>query len=453
MDVTKTSDNLRALLAEDKDAEIRDICNSFHPAALADHFEHLEPEERVQVLQCLDPLFRAELIGHLDPNTQLDTVEVMPDAELARTVTNMSADERVDLLKLLPDERVEEVLRTVAKAEREDILRLGAYKEGTAGAIMTSEYVSIPPDITAREALDKLRLEAPNKETIYCAYVVDNKRRLLGLISLKDLIVARGHSLIEDLMTKEAITVLADEPQEEVARKLSQYDLIAIPVVNGNNTLVGIVTFDDVLDVTEAEATTDFHRIGASGSLKESLRDASLGLLYRKRVPWLLILVFINIFSGAAIARYEEVIEAYVALVFFLPLLIDSGGNAGTQSATLMVRALATGDVQLRDWFKLLSREVGVAAAIGLSMAVAVSFLGIYRGGAEIAVVVSSTMIIVVLVGSLIGMSLPFAFTRLKLDPAAASGPLVTSLADIAGVLIYFGIAAWYLDLPLVAAA
>lgn len=245
------------------------------------------------------------------------------------------------------------------------------------------------------------------------------------------------------------VTAQVEDAQEEVARKLAKYDLLAVPVTNGNEALVGIVTFDDAQDVAEAEATTDFHRIGGSASLMNtSLREASIGFLMSKRLPWLLVLVFMNIFSGAGIAYFEDTIAAAVALVFFLPLLIDSGGNAGSQSATLMVRALAVGDVRLKDWLGLLGKEIGVALGIGLCMGVAVSLLGLFRGGPDIAVVVAMTMVAVVLVGSLIGMSLPFLLTRFGLDPATASAPLITSLADMAGVLIYFSIATWYLGLP-----
>jgi magnesium transporter len=239
---------------------------------------------------------------------------------------------------------------------------------------------------------------------------------------------------------------------------MAKYDLLAIPVVNGNDSLVGIITFDDVHDVIEEEATEDFHRMGSisSGSGADDLvdiglRDASPWLLIRKRLPWLMALVFMNIFSGAGIAYYEDTIQATVALVFFLPLLIGSGGNAGAQSATLMVRALAIGDVMMKDWFRLVGKEVGIALAIGVCMAIAVSFIGVFRGGMDVAVIVSLAMVCVVLFGSILGMSLPFLLTRLKLDPATASAPLVTSVADIGGVIIYFGIATWYLRLHHVA--
>lgn len=237
-------------------------------------------------------------------------------------------------------------------------------------------------------------------------------------------------------------------PVQKPQKVISKYDPIALPMVNGDSVLVGIVTYDDAMDVAEAEATRDFGRVGAVEHLEMSLREAPIRLLYRKRILWLVVLVFGNIFSGAGIAYFEETIASYVALVFFLPLLIDSGGNAGSQSATLMVRALATGDVVIKDWAGMLMRELTVAALLGLTMAVAVSALGIWRGGHEIAAVVSSTMMLIVVVGSLTGMSLPFLLSRFDLDPAAASAPLTTSIADTVGVILYFAIATAWLSVP-----
>ncbi len=228
---------------------------------------------------------------------------------------------------------------------------------------------------------------------------------------------------------------------------IARYDILALAVVDGAGRLVGIVTHDDATDALQDETTEDFQKISTVLPFSQSLRDAGIGMLYSKRIVWLALLVFGNLFSGAGIAYFEEVILAYVALVFFLPLLIDSSGNAGAQSATLMVRALATGDVALKDWRDLIVRELAVAALLGATMALVVVPLGVWRGGPEIAMVVGATMFLVVIVGSLVGMSLPFLLSRLKLDPATASGPLVTTISDGVGVLVYFSIATLVLSL------
>jgi magnesium transporter len=439
--------DILTLASHDDREALRTYCATLHPADLADALAELPPEEGLRIFDALDSQMGAEIFAHLGRENQQDIAALLADHRLARIISRMDADDRVDFIQRLPEERSETLLHMLAQTEREDIRKLGSYQEGTAGALMTSEYATLRPALTARQALDKLRLEAPDKETIYYAYVIDHQRQLLGLVSLKDLILARPDTRIEDLMRRELITARADEDQEEVARKLGQYDLIAIPVLNGNDALVGIVTFDDAHDVAEEEATSDFHRMGSVSLMNTSLRDAGIGLLVRKRLPWLLVLVFMNIFSGAGIAYFEDTIKAAVALLFFLPLLIGSGGNAGSQSATLMVRALAIGDVRLKDWLHLLGKEIGVALGIGLCLGLGVSLIGIFRGGPDIAAVVAMTMVAVVLVGSLIGMSLPFLLTRFRLDPATASAPLITSLADMAGVIIYFSIATWYLGL------
>lgn len=447
---------LREYLDAGDSKVLRDFAGSVHPADLADSLDEFSPEDVSKVFDALFPQLSAEVLGLLNPDLQVPVVLRLSDGHLAQIITNMFSDDRVDLLQRLPEERQQSVLRLLAKAEREDIIKLGSYGEGTAGAIMTSDYAVLKSELTARQALDKLRLEAPDKETIYYAYVVEQQRRLLGQVSLRDLILANPDKKVENIMRRDPIRANVADDQENVARTMAKYDILALPVTNGNDALVGIITFDDVHDVIEEEASEDFHRMGSiaenfgpSASELSGFKPVDLYYLFLKRVPWLLALVFMNIFTGAGIAFFEDTILAVVALVYFLPLLIGSGGNAGSQAATLMVRALATGEVHLKDWFKLLGREVVIALAIGLCMGLAVSMIGIFRAGPDVTVVVGLSMVSIVLMGSLVGMSLPFLLTRLKLDPATASAPLITSLADIAGILIYFGIANWYLGLQI----
>jgi magnesium transporter len=314
---------------------------------------------------------------------------------------------------------------------------------------MTSDYAALGAQLTAREAMEELRRVAPDKETIYNAYVLDAERKLIGVVTLRSLITAPPSARVADLMETNVVTAYVDDDQKDVAEKIQRYDFIALPILDAGDRLVGIVTADDAMDVAEEEATESFQRVGTVGPLDVSVKDASIGLLYRKRIFWLVLLVFGNIFSGAGIAYFEDTIAAHLALLFFLPLLIASAGNAGTQASTLMVRAMATGDVVMRDWARMLGREFVVATVLGVTMALAIYGIGVWRGGPEIALVVGATMILVVIVGSLIGMSLPFIMSRVNLDPATASGPLVTSIADVAGVLIYFGLATAFLSMPM----
>jgi magnesium transporter len=313
---------------------------------------------------------------------------------------------------------------------------------------MSPRYVAVRPDWTLARALEQVRAEGEKAETLNAVFVVDEERHLQGVLPLKRLVLGRPDDTVAAVMTEEPVTVGPQADREHAARLIRHYDLDALPVVDAGGALLGIVTVDDVMDVVEEETTEDFQRIGSVGLFTPSLRDASPALLYRKRIGWLLVLVFVNVLSGLAIARYEGAIEALVVLVFFLPLIIASGGNAGAQSSTLMVRAIATGDVRAQDWLALWGKELVVAVALGVTMGLAVSAVGLWRGGPDLALVVALAMALVVVTGSLIGMLLPFGLTRLNLDPATASAPLITSIADIAGILIYFSVAVALLDLP-----
>ncbi|MGB5855171.1 MAG: magnesium transporter [Oceanisphaera sp.] len=415
------------------------------PVDLADIMAHIPPALAWHLLERLP--HRATVFSYLDADIQMQLTLEFPRANLARLVGEMPADERADLFKCLDQEQRDALLPALAQAKREDIRKLAAYQEGTAGALMTSDYATLEASMNVDEALAALRVEAPDAETIYHAYVIDVQRKLLGVVSLRALILAPPHQQMHSLMLSSPIHCAVGDDQEDVAKMIARYDLIALPVVDENNALVGIVTHDDAMDVASDEATDDFHKSGGVTSIVGRLKDASIGMLYRKRVFWLVLLVFGNLFSGAGIAHFEELIAANLVLVFFLPLLVDSGGNAGSQSATLMVRALATGDVVMRDWFSLLGREALVALCLGGTMAVAVSVVGYMRGDEVVALVLAMSMMSVVMIGCMIGMSLPFVLNKLGFDPASASAPLITSVCDASGVLIYLFIASKFLVL------
>lgn len=419
-----------------------------HPADIAAALQKNTPEQAWSVLKDASRSRQADIFGYLGPDFQARLATIMPRTDLAAIFMEMNADDRADLYKKLTDEQREALMPALAQAEREDIRQLAAYEEGTAGAIMTSDYASLSPALNALQAIDVLRHEAPNKETIYRAYVVNADRRLIGSVRLQDLITAPASVKIAELMERNTHAIPVDADVEDAARKIARYDVIALPVIDAQERLVGIITHDDALDVMEAEATEDFQRLGTVTNLDSSVATATVPMLYRARIGWLMLLVFGNIFSGAGIAHFEDTIAAHLVLMFFLPILIASGGNAGSQSATLMVRALATGDIRISDWGRVLGRELMVAILLGLSMAAAIAVIGVFRGGRDIAIVIALSMVVIVIVGSMIGMLLPFILSRFRMDPATASTPLVTSIADATGVLIYFSIAKAVLSLP-----
>ena len=421
-------------LAETRSADIGEVLE-----------EMIEDDEELPAALALLDILSAEraanVLGYLPGESQLEVVGELDDSQVLKLLEEMGSDERADLFNLLSEDRREALLRRMAHREREDLKRLASYEEGTAGAIMTSDYVSIASGMTVSQAMMRVRQTAPDAETVYQLYILDSDGQLIGTMSLRQLMVARPGAIVDDIMIKDVISTRVDSAQEDVARIVAKYDLLALPVIDADERMVGIVTHDDAMDVAESEATEDFHKGMSIGQLEDGVSRVKLWSLYRKRVFWLVLLVFANLFSGAGIAYFEETIAAQVALVFFLPLLIGSGGNAGAQAATLMVRGMATGDVGVKDWGKLLGRELLVAGALGITMAIAVTPIGIMRGGEALAMVVALSMVTIVLFGSLLGMCLPFVLERFKVDPATASAPLVTTLIDASGVVIYFSIA------------
>ncbi len=438
---------LKALLAQPDPDTYALLLRRSHFADLSVALDSFPLENAAKILEYAPTETLGDLFGYLRLELQWKIVETFTPKALATLLVHLPTDERADLFKSLPEETRDKLLPALAQAEREDIRRLTSYEEGTVGSVMTSDYATLRGAMSLHEAIHFLRKVASDMETINQMYVVDDQHKLMGSVALHELILSPPETLVSALVKRDPIAIQADAPRSEAVNMIAKYDFLALPVVDKDNTLVGIVTVDDALDVAEAEATEDFHKVGGMRGLSVDMKTAAVSVLYRKRVFWLVVLVFGNIFSGAGIAYFEDIIAAHVALVFFLPLLIDSGGNAGAQASTLMVRALATGDVHLRDWAGMLGRELLVAGLLGATMAIAVATLGILRGGIMIAFIVALTMQLVVIVGSLVGMSLPFLLSRFKLDPATASAPLITSIADASGVVIYFAIASALLTL------
>ncbi len=430
-----------------------------HPATIAEVLGNLDPEEALDVLRHLERELRADVFTHMDEELQVEVIDRMGRVEVARLMTDMPPDDRADLYKNLPEERREEILPAMAQAEREDIRRLTAYAEGTAGAVMTSDYAALRPDLTAYQAIERLREIAPDRETIYSAYVVDENRRLLGYVSLKDLIVARRNLTVREIMHHDTIVAGVDDDQEDAARKIQKYDLIALPVVDSSDALVGIITHDDALDIITQEHTEDMEKFMAIAGSHEASSYMKTGPMahFRNRVFWVSGLAVLGLISGFVIQSFEGLLLQFAILAAFIPMLTDTGGNTGSQAATLVVRALALKEVSHRDIGRILWKELKVSVLLGLLLAVLayarVIFLGagasipdgytLHRIGAAIGIalglqVVSST---------LAGAVLPLGASRLKLDPAVVASPALTSVVDITGVVIYFGVVKMMLGL------
>lgn len=318
-----------------------------------------------------------------------------------------------------------------------------AYPEESIGRLMTSEFVAVRPEFTVAEALSHIRRHGKECETLNTIYVVDTNGSLIDEIELSKIVLASLDQRVSELVGHQFTPLAALEDQELAIRQFQENDAVALPVVDDSGTLLGIVTVDDVMDVAEQESLEDFQKFGAIQHAIANPLTARVTHLYRERIGWLFALVLMNVFSGFVISRFEHLITSMVSLVFFLPLLIDSGGNAGAQSATLMIRSLAIGDIQLQDWLRLVGKEILVSLLLGITMAMGVSMIASIRAP-EIIVVAASTMVLTVMISSLIGLLLPFILTKFNYDPATASAPLITSIADITGVVIYFSFASWF---------
>lgn len=440
--------DIQALIANKSWSAVRDAVANWPAPEIADLLLALPKTERAVVFRVLPRAISSEVFSYLTTEQQNQLLKELTDEETRQLLAGLSPDDRTALLEELPGRVSQKLLNLLSPEDLAEARKMLGYPEDSVGRLMTPDYVAVRRQWTISQALAHIRARGRGSETINVVYVVDEGWRLVDALELRRFIFAEPDETVEAIMDGRFVSVRASDDREEAVRVMQRYDLDALPVVDSDGVLVGIVTTDDVLDVAQEEATEDFHRAAAVAPLKANYKELSIFMIYRKRIGWLLALVFMNIFSGAAIAAFEETIAAVVALVFFLPLLIDSSGNAGSQSATLMVRALATGDVKLSDWGKLLGRELFVGSMLGATMALAVLPIGALRGGPEVAAVVALTMLLIVIVGSLIGLSLPFLLSKFKLDPAAASAPLITSLADISGVLIYFSLATWLLNLP-----
>jgi magnesium transporter len=417
---------------------LRDV----HPADIADIIATLEDAPASTAFANLTEKQRVATFEHLEETDQLRLLEAVGRDRMIHIIEEMSSDDRADFIQALPERTADSLLPLLAQAERNDVRKLVAYEEGTAGAVMTTEYASVPAEIHVGEALLRLRRIAPDKETIYYVFITDPDRHLLGYTTLRELVLARPEQNIMEVRRQPLISLPVDADQEDVARTIQRYDFLALPIVDADNRLVGIVTHDDVLDVVEEEATEDAQRMGAVEPLDMPYLKAGFWQLAWRRGAWLLLLFLGELFTGTALRHYEATLQGILSLVFFLPIIISAGGNSGSQSATLVIRSLAVGEVRLRDWFRVFYRELGMGLALGVFLG-SVGFARAHMWGSSnmISLAVALTLVAVVVVGSLVGALLPLLFKVCRLDPGVASSPFVASFVDVVGIVIYMTIA------------
>ncbi|MGL4553520.1 MAG: magnesium transporter [Gemmataceae bacterium] len=439
----------RQYLASNDDPSMQEFCENLHPATVAESLADDLPVEDVwRFLRTTSIEHQAEVFAYFPLDWQLKMVEGTGRQQVAHLIEEMSSDDRAELMREVPSAVREQLLRLVDEADRRDIARLIRYPEGTAGSLMTTEYAWLPADVSVDEAIDRLRLQAPNAETIYTVYVVDDQRRLRGVVSLRELIMSPRQAPLREMMETSVVSVKDTDDREQVVQLFGEYDLLAMPVTDADGRLVGIITSDDVLDVAVEEATEDAHRMGAVGPMEENYLEANFFYVWWNRAFWLSLLFVTGMLTFWALEYFEKAMKDLPVLMFFVPMCISTGGNSGSQAATLITRAMALGQVTLADWSRVLRHELLMGLALGMTLGL-LGGLRIYlvTGAlrpselAGLATVISLAALAICLCGTLIGSMLPLVFKRLGIDPGVASGPFVSTFVDVTGIVIYFSIA------------
>ena len=409
---------------------------------IADLLIQLEKAEQILVFRALPRQRAADVFSYLEPQDQDSLLAALTDADTRSLLANLNPDDRTSLLQELPATVTRKLMQLLSLEDLAEARQLLGYPEESVGRLMTPEYIRIRAEWTVEQALAHVRKFGRDSEIFNILYVTDQQGKLIDKVRMRRLILSHPEQIIRDLLNYNCISISAFDDREMAVEMIKKYDFNALPVVDSEGVLLGIVTVDDILDVAEEEATEDI-QLGVAVNPLESTYSSTLPIeLFRKRIGWLLILILVNLISAAVISNYEEQLLEYITLALFMPLVIASGGNSGAQSATLMVRAIATGDLESGDWISAMSKEILVGILMGLAMGGLAFIVGwIYGGESSIAQIIGLSMLSIVLVANLFGALLPFALERIKIDPAVASSPLITSIMDVLGLIIYFSIA------------
>ena len=441
---------LSKLLQEKRYAAIRDVLATMNPADIAAVFNEVQSEQRPLLFRLLPKELAAETFVEMDPDTQEQLIHGFSDSELHEVVDELYVDDAVDIVEEMPANVVKRILAQVSPGMRKEINEILQYPENSTGSIMTTEYISLRPDMTVTQAFERITRTGVDKETIYTCYVT-KERQLLGLVTVKDLLLCLDKSTkIEDLMNPNVITVTTLTDQEETARKLSKYNFLAMPVVDSDGRMVGIVTFDDAMDVLQEEVTEDIEIMGGMTPSDKTYMRSSPVDLFRHRIPWLLLLMVSATFTGMIITNFENALAAQVVLTAFIPMLMDTGGNSGSQSSVTVIRAISLGEVDFRDLAAVVWKEIRSSVMCGIALACAcfgkimlIDRLLLHNTDVTVtvALVVCCTMVLTVMVAEMIGCTLPIIAKKLGFDPAVMASPFITTIVDAVSLLLYFGIA------------
>lgn len=439
---TVAENKIEELIAGNQLKAVAEELQSWAVPEIADLLIGLDKPHQILVYRALPRQRAADMFAYLEPDAQDSLLEALTDTDTRALLADISPDDRTEMLEELPATVTRRLMQLLSPEDLAESRQLLGYPEESVGRIMTPDYIRLRAEWTVEVALAHVRKYCRDSEIFNILYVTDDNGQLIDIVRMRRLIMADPGTVIRDMLNYNCVSVSAFEDREVAVELVKRYDINALPVVDSEGVIVGIVTVDDIMDVAEEEATEDIQKGVAVAPLESKYSAASPMELFRKRIGWLCVLIFVNLISARVISSYEEHLMEVITLALFMPLVIASGGNSGAQSATLMVRAIATGDLEIKDWLRAVSKETFVGVLLGVAMGLIAGVVGqLYGGNTDIAVIVGLSMISIVFVANIFGAMLPFALSRVKVDPAAASTPLVTSVMDVLGLIIYFSIA------------
>lgn len=435
-------EEVKELLENKKFNILKNELKEMNSADIPPLLEELEKEQLVKVFRILSKEQAGEAFSYMEPDMKEKVIHNLTDIELKAVMDELFMDDTVDLIEEMPSNVVKRILKAVNKEDRKIINELLQYPEDSAGSIMTTEFVDLKENMTVEEALERIRTIGLDSETIYNCFVLNKNRVLLGIVNIKEILISKPGSIIKDLMATNIISVNTMEDQEEVTKVFDKYDYFALPVVDNENRLVGIVTVDDAINVIQDEVAEDFEKMAAMSPTEDGYFGTSVFRHAKNRIVWLLVLMLSAAVTGAIITKYEQAFAAVPLLVSFIPMIMGTGGNCGSQSSTLIIRGLATDEIELNDVFKALWKEIRVSLMVGVVLAFVngIRIILQYKD-LQLAIVIGLTLIATVVLAKALGCLLPLLAKKLKLDPAIMASPLITTLVDIFSILVYFQIA------------
>ena len=440
LELEELEEKFKELIKNKQLKEAKALIENLNEVDVAFLIDELDPTTGTVVFRMLPKDIAADVFANFDREQQQAIIRSSTDAEIKAIMDELYFDDKVDMLEEMPSNVVNSLLKYSAPEERNLINQLLKYPENSAGSLMTIEYVSLKKEMTIEESFRKIKREGIDKETIYTLYVTDDYRRLIGILSLRELIVAPAETKISELMRSEVVYVHTHDDQEDVANIFRKYGFEAIPVVDNEKRIVGIITYDDIIDIIEAETNEDFQVMAAITPSEDEYLETSVLSLAKHRIMWLMVLMISSTITQRIIAGYESYLYSVAGLSTFIPMLMDTGGNSGSQSSTLVIRGLATGDIKPKDWYKVMWKEFRIAMVVGIVLSIISYFKIIYldKMPNNIALTVSITLIFAVMTAKVVGGALPIAAHKLKLDPAIMASPLITTIADATSLVVYF---------------